>query len=162
VKGVVVIFIRQGTAQNQPLAFNLLVVFLFFIEYLSSFEKVGELQIPLSREVGKSAKMGFFCMYYFYILFSVTADKFYVGFTDDPDRRISDQNNSLHNTFTSKFHSWKCFALFECGDSKENAILLERAIKKQKVRKFLRTLIDPAKPLYVEFDQLVRVLHMQD
>jgi putative endonuclease len=69
-------------------------------------------------------------MYYIYILFSETADKFYVGYTQSPKQRILKHNKQQDfNTFTRKFHPWKMVALFEVSDDKTLAIQIERFIK---------------------------------
>ncbi|RYE30299.1 MAG: GIY-YIG nuclease family protein, partial [Sphingobacteriales bacterium] len=41
-------------------------------------------------------------MFYIYILYSPSADKFYVGYSTDPIRRLVEHNSTPHDTYTSK------------------------------------------------------------
>jgi putative endonuclease len=74
-------------------------------------------------------------MYFLYIIYSESADLYYVRYTSDPQRRLLEHNTKLLNTFTSKHRPWMMKALFECGTSASQAIRIERFIKKQKSRK---------------------------
>jgi len=51
-------------------------------------------------------------MYYIYILYSETSDLYYIGYSDNVDRRLSEHNNAPYNTFTSKHRPWKIKAVF--------------------------------------------------
>jgi len=69
-------------------------------------------------------------MYYIYILFSETADKFYIGYTQSPKERLLKHNQQEDfNTFTRKFRPWKMVALFEVSTDKNLAIQIERLLK---------------------------------
>lgn len=81
--------------------------------------------------------------YYIYILFSSKYDKYYVGYSSDPWRRVDEHNTKPFNTFTSKYRPWALAAIFSCGEVDADAIQLEKFIKKQKSRKLLKMLIDP-------------------
>jgi len=80
-------------------------------------------------------------MYYIYILFSESSDKYYVGYSDDPIRREIEHNTKPFNTYTSKHRPWKLVASFSAGESRSEAIRIERYIKKQKSRIFILKLI---------------------
>jgi putative endonuclease len=82
-------------------------------------------------------------MYNVYILYSKPFDKFYVGISDDPHRRLVEHNNSPHNTFTSKYRPWELFLYFETGNSLGFALKVEKKVKKQKNRDFYYTLLHP-------------------
>ncbi|MBL7870279.1 MAG: GIY-YIG nuclease family protein, partial [Cyclobacteriaceae bacterium] len=43
----------------------------------------------------------------FYILFSSTAGKFYIGHTTEPIEERLRKHNSNHKGFTGKFQDWK-------------------------------------------------------
>jgi putative endonuclease len=46
-------------------------------------------------------------MFYIYILYSKNSDKFYVGQTDDVQRRLNEHNHPEINTkFTAKYIPW--------------------------------------------------------
>jgi len=102
-------------------------------------------------------------MYYIYILFSETADKFYVGYTQYPKARLSKHNEQENfNTYTRKFRPWKMVAHFEASTDKNMAIQIERFIKKQKSRKFIEMLCDEKTQLSGILAQLVRVPNIRD
>ena len=101
-------------------------------------------------------------MYYIYILHSISSDKYYVGYTKDYLKRLTDHNHQAYfNTFTSKHRPWILKAVFQTGDSESNAIQIERFIKRQKSRVLIEKMLAEEK-----FDgvlaQLVRVPHVRD
>ena len=100
-------------------------------------------------------------MYYLYILYSESTDKYYVGVTDNPDRRLWEHNNILHDTFTAKYRPWIFAALFECAQTQGEARKIEDFIKRQKSRKLIQKIVDQ-EPLTGILAQLVRVPHMRD
>jgi len=65
-----------------------------------------------------------------------------VGYSRDPQRRLIEHNTKQFNTYTSKHRPWTLQACFECGETEQIAIELERFIKKQKSRKLLEQLCD--------------------
>ena len=97
------------------------------------------------------------------ILYSVLADKYYVGHTDDYENRLKDHNTQNHfDTFTSKHRPWNLSAIFACGKSRTEAMKLEKFIKRQKSRSFIEKLIDPNFIPTGVLAQLVRVPHLRD
>ena len=81
-------------------------------------------------------------MYYIYILYSEKYDKYYVGLTNDLERRLDEHNSGLKSNFTSKYRPWKLIKAFEVGDSLGLARKIENFIKRQKSRKFIIKLIE--------------------
>ena len=81
-------------------------------------------------------------MFYVYILYSESADKYYIGHTNDPERRLTEHNNTEDIKFTTKFRPWNLLLSFEVSDVRGEAIKMERFIKKQKSRIFIRRLIE--------------------
>ncbi len=76
-------------------------------------------------------------MFYVYILYSKTKDRFYTGYTDDLERRISQHN--LGKTPSTKYGIpweiyWTSHAL-----SKHDALILEKRIKKRGAKRFLQS-----------------------
>ncbi|MGO1752572.1 MAG: hypothetical protein ACTHYV_08765 [Psychroflexus sp.] len=51
-------------------------------------------------------------------------------------------NTSSFNTFTLKYRPWILKAVFEAGDTRSEAEVIERYVKKQKSRCLLEKLID--------------------
>jgi len=101
-------------------------------------------------------------MYYIYIIYSKTANLYYVGYTSDPQLRLIEHNSNPHNTFTSKHRPWALRALFECYMSESRTIIMERFIKKQKSRKLIEMLCNPGFIPVGKLAQLVRVPYKRD
>ncbi|MFB6343546.1 GIY-YIG nuclease family protein [Saccharicrinis sp. FJH62] len=80
-------------------------------------------------------------MYCVYILYSKSADKYYVGSTSNIEQRLYQHNNSTVNKFTSKYRPWELMSFFEVGDSKRVALQIEKHIKKQKSRKYVEDIV---------------------
>jgi putative endonuclease len=82
----------------------------------------------------------FFCdMFYCYIIYSKSADKFYVGYTADLTGRLK-KHNAMHRGFTGKFNDWE-FVFIEKFESKIQAALRERQIKSWKSRRLIIALL---------------------
>ena len=101
-------------------------------------------------------------MLYIYILFSEDASKYYVGHTTNPELRLKQHNSNAGEKYTGKYSDWKMVALFECGESRAEAMKLEKFIKKQKSKNLVLKLIDPDFTPTGILAQLVRVPHMRD
>ena len=81
-------------------------------------------------------------MFYIYIIYSESADKYYIGHTNDPERRLVEHNTTEEIKFTSKFRPWKMILFLAVSDYRGDAIKMERFIKRQKSRLFLSRLIE--------------------
>lgn len=82
-------------------------------------------------------------MFYIYIIYSESSDKFYVGYSNDPFRRLTEHNTKPFNTYASKHRPWRLEAIFKCSQDEKEAIRIEKFIKQQKSRKLLKLLCDP-------------------
>ena len=78
-------------------------------------------------------------MYFTYILYSSTKDKYYVGCCQDVDERLR-KHNSNHADFTGKTGDW-VIAWTEEHASKTDALKREKQIKAWKSRKMIEKLI---------------------
>jgi len=78
-------------------------------------------------------------MFYLYILYSQTRDRYYVGSTNDLGDRLK-THNSNHPGFTGHTGDW-FVAYQEVFSIREDAYARERAIKKWKSRKMIEKLI---------------------
>jgi putative endonuclease len=80
-------------------------------------------------------------MFFTYILYSQSADKFYIGSTaNEPEYRLY-QHNNQHKGFTSQANDWKIMWTQSFSTMSE-ARSMERQIKAWKSRKRIIKLID--------------------
>jgi putative endonuclease len=101
-------------------------------------------------------------MFYIYILYSAVADKYYVGYTNDYERRLVEHNTKPFSTFTSKCRPWLLKAVFKCGEIESEAMQIEKFIKRQKSRKLIEQLIQKDFIPSGILAQLVRVPYVRD
>jgi putative endonuclease len=80
-------------------------------------------------------------MFYVYFLYSEKFDKYYVGHTDDPARRLSEHNHNENPTFTNKYRPWKLVWQFQVSARRGDALKIEKFIKRQKRRKLIERII---------------------
>jgi putative endonuclease len=95
--------------------------------------------------------------YFVYILYSNEYNKYYVGFTSNPYKRLEEHNTGTFNTFTSNYRPWIQVAVFDCGNNKNDALDLERFIKKQKNTRFIKNLIRSDFKPHGILSQLIRM-----
>ena len=84
-------------------------------------------------------------MFYVYILYSEEYDKFYVGHTDDPLNRFLEHNELSEDSYTKKYRPWVLVACSQAIQQRSIAIKIEKYIKNQKSKKFIRKLISENK-----------------
>ncbi|QOG02782.1 GIY-YIG nuclease family protein [Flavobacterium sp. MDT1-60] len=84
-------------------------------------------------------------MHYLYILYSDSSQKFYIGETNNIEERIlKHQNHSYQNSFTKIANDWRVLLTFDCLN-REEAIYLEKFIKRMKSKTFNNKIItDPS------------------
>ena len=99
---------------------------------------------------------------YIYIIYSASADKYYVGFSADPWRRLTQHNENESDKYTGKYSNWELSAVFEVKAGPLSAQKIEVFIKKQKSRVLVERLIDPEFMPEGVLSQLVRVPHVRD
>ena len=81
-------------------------------------------------------------MHFLYIIYSKTSDKYYVGETHNIEERILKHNaHQYKNAFSKIAQDWET-KLTKQLKSKEEAVFLERFIKRMKSRKFILKIID--------------------
>lgn len=81
-------------------------------------------------------------MFYIYIIYSASSDKYYVGYSTDPERRLVEHNNNERTTYTSKHRPWSLLASFAISESRAIAMQYEKKIKQLKSRKIIELLIE--------------------
>ena len=94
-------------------------------------------------------------MFYVYIIYSKTADKYYTGNSENPWERILQRNESDTDKYTGKYSNWELVAVFKVSENKGDAMVLEKFIKKQKTRKLIEKLINPN---YIPTDSLAQLV----
>src|SRR5690554_5213437 len=78
--------------------------------------------------------------FYFYILFSENANKFYIGHCDENINERLRKHNSNHKGFTGKWNDWK-IVYKESYPTKTLAYQRERTVKSWKSRTMIEKLI---------------------
>ncbi len=77
---------------------------------------------------------------FLYILRSIPSDKFYIGSSDDPRRRL-EYHNTVEKGFTARYRPWE-IAFQQVFPTKEAARIAERTVKSWKSRKMILKLIE--------------------
>ena len=80
-------------------------------------------------------------MHYAYILFSQSANKYYIGATSDDLQERLRRHLSHHKGFTGKHSDWT-IVYYEAFDSFTEALAREKEIKRWKSRKKINQLIN--------------------
>jgi putative endonuclease len=101
-------------------------------------------------------------MFYIYIIYSNTAEKFYVGHSENPWDRLVQHNENEGDKYTGKYQNWELKAVFQVSENRGEALLIEKFIKKQKSKKLLLKLIEPEFIPDGTLAQLVRVPYVRD
>ncbi|HPT22672.1 MAG TPA: GIY-YIG nuclease family protein [Bacteroidales bacterium] len=81
-------------------------------------------------------------MFYVYILYSEGADRYYIGHTSEPSRRLEEHNTVIKNSYTNKYRPWIMKGCFQVSESRSEARLVENYLKKMKSRIFIEELIN--------------------
>ena len=77
--------------------------------------------------------------YYVYILKSQPTNKYYIGSSENPERRLI-YHSTIEKGFTSRYRPWEIVYIKEY-ETKEQAQFYERKIKSWKSRKMIERLI---------------------
>jgi putative endonuclease len=80
-------------------------------------------------------------MFYVYILYSEPFNKYYVGHTNDMQRRLLEHNELSLISYTSKYRPWKLMAQIEISETRDIAMKVEKYIKSQKRKSFIELVI---------------------
>jgi len=80
-------------------------------------------------------------MLYVYIIYNKMANKYYVGQTENVDRRLDQHNNHTFKTYTSRFPGeWKLIHQ-ESVATRSEALKREKGLKSGNGREFIKTII---------------------
>jgi len=78
--------------------------------------------------------------YYVYILQSLKTQRYYCGQTHNLEDRIT-RHNAGRSKSTAKEKPWKIIKIIEV-ESRSEAVILERKIKKRGIQRFLNDLVE--------------------
>ena len=78
-------------------------------------------------------------MWYVYIIYSEKADKYYTGYTDNPEWRL-ERHNQGWGRYTKRGITWR-IVYSEEYTSKTEALRREKEIKSKKSREYIEELI---------------------
>lgn len=93
-------------------------------------------------------------MYFIYILYSKSSDRYYVGQSNDVVRRLEEHNTADKNSYTSRHRPWVVKAKYQVSDSLGEARKIENYIKRLKSRKVIEKLIEDEK----EFEKILALV----
>jgi putative endonuclease len=88
-------------------------------------------------------------MFYTYILFSDTINKFYVGASENPEERLK-KHNAKNKGFTNQANDWQIVFL-KSFDTKSEALAYEKQIKNWKSAIKIQKLISSSALLPLSF-----------
>ena len=91
-------------------------------------------------------------MFFVYILHSETSNQYYIGHSDDPDRRLIEHNDPKRSKYTSKFKPWTLKAKIKIGEDRGEAMKVETYLKSQKSRKIIeQVLLRQSDDAYIKY-----------
>jgi putative endonuclease len=88
----------------------------------------------------KSPQRAFFMSFYIYIIYSPATDRYYVGESDNLEKRITSHNSGV-SRYTSIAKDWKVVYTEEYT-TRAQSISREREIKRKKSRKYIEWLVN--------------------
>jgi putative endonuclease len=78
-------------------------------------------------------------MFYVYILRSISSGKYYIGQSENPERRL-DYHNTIEKGFTSRYRPWEL--VWKKGyETRTEALKAETMVKNRKDRMFVERVI---------------------
>ncbi len=82
--------------------------------------------------------------YYLYVLYSQSLDKYYIGISNNPEKRLEFHNlgkSGSKQAFTKRSNDWE-IVYKEMYNTKTEALNREKEIKSKKSRRFIENLIE--------------------
>jgi putative endonuclease len=78
--------------------------------------------------------------YYVYILFSPSIEKYYIGYSENPEKRLEFHNSELNKIWSKRGQPWRLEKVISFS-SKTEALKAERYIKNKKSVSYISRLI---------------------
>jgi putative endonuclease len=79
--------------------------------------------------------------YFVYILFSPSIEKYYIGYSENPEKRLEFHNSELNKIWSKRGQPWRLECVFPFS-SKTEALKAERLIKNKKSVSYIRMIIE--------------------
>jgi putative endonuclease len=95
-------------------------------------------------------------MFYLYVLYSSSSDKYCVGYTEDVEKRLYEHNNSERTTYASKHRPRILKKSIALEENRGFAMRIEKTVKKAKSRLLIEKIVLEINDLN-ELAQLVSV-----
>ncbi len=111
------------------------------VEHPAVNRRVASSSLARGADITPKPQSGFliYMSYYVYILESETSGSYYVGSSENPEKRLQ-FHNTLEKGFTSRYRPWRIIFKKEY-ESKMEALGSERKIKSWKNRKMIERVI---------------------
>jgi len=85
-------------------------------------------------------------MHYVYILYSSKIDKYYIGYSENPQKRVEFHNSKFNKIWSKRGQPWVLMLTLKF-DNKSEALRSEKFIKRKKSRAYIKAVIDAKKLL---------------
>ena len=85
--------------------------------------------------------------HYIYILYSNKIDKYYVGYSQDPEKRLTFHNSEYNKIWSKRGQPWESKVVIEFSDKKA-ALQAEKFVKRQKSIDYIKKVIQAGKIVY--------------
>ena len=79
--------------------------------------------------------------YYLYILYSPSIDKYYYGYSQDPQKRLEFHNSAMNKIWSKRGQPWR-LKMSIGFSTKTEAIQAEKHIKSQRNKKYTQKVIE--------------------
>jgi putative endonuclease len=79
-------------------------------------------------------------MYYTYVLYASKFNKIYIGYSENPERRLESHNDERNTGWTRSYQPWEIIHVEEF-DTKTEALKREKQLKTSRGRAFVYKLI---------------------
>jgi len=89
-------------------------------------------------------------MHWVYILYSSSADRYYIGSSSNPEGRLLAHNHPLNKGYTKRYQPWT-LVFTQAYTTKSEAEAAEKKIKSFKSRRIIREIIKSGKIIKATF-----------
>jgi putative endonuclease len=83
-------------------------------------------------------------MFWVYIIHNPITDRYYIGYSEDPDKRLAQHNEGINKSTKSGAPDWEIIYK-EDFPTRSEALRREKSIKARKSKKFIESLVTSKK-----------------